>query len=107
MAFANVSETAQEERDAPRGPAQPPVFDFRPRVDLGHWEPFLKGQPFAAFAEMSEAAPVCWHPGDPEPSAVFWALTRKGQRARTTNSVRRLAALACGVSPSIRGKVSP
>jgi len=76
MAFTNVSETAQEERDAPRGPAHPPVFDFRPGVDLGHWEPFLKGQPFEAFAEMRKAAPVCWHPEDPELGAGFWALTR-------------------------------
>ncbi|MEM1106582.1 MAG: cytochrome P450 [Pseudomonadota bacterium] len=75
MAFENVSETAQEENAAPRGPAHPVQFDFSPPVNLGHWEPFLGGQPFDAFAEMRAAAPVCWHPEEEGLGAGFWALT--------------------------------
>ena len=74
MPFTNVSETALEERDARPGPAFPPIKDFAPPVNLAHWEPFLGGQPYEAFAQMRENAPVCWHPE--EEGAGFWALTR-------------------------------
>ncbi len=76
MAFDNVSETAQEERDAPKGPVFPPVSDYRPPVDLAHYSPFLQGQPHDAFRLMRERAPACWHPE--EEGAGFWALTRYG-----------------------------
>ncbi|MEO0816493.1 MAG: cytochrome P450 [Pseudomonadota bacterium] len=76
MAFTNVSETAQEERDQPRGPANAPVFDHKSAVNLGHWEPFLKGQPFSAFADLREHAPVYWHPEEEGLGSGFWALTR-------------------------------
>lgn len=74
MPFTNVSETALEERDSQKGPAHAPVHDFAPPVNLAHWEPFLEGQPYAAFAQMRDKAPVCWHPE--EEGAGFWAVTR-------------------------------
>lgn len=75
MAFTNVSETAQEERDQSRGPAHAPISDFRPPLNLAHWEPFMEGQPFDAFAEMRAKAPVCWHPEEEGLGSGFWALT--------------------------------
>ncbi|MEO0982153.1 MAG: cytochrome P450 [Pseudomonadota bacterium] len=74
MALANVSETALEERDAKKGPAFPKTFDFEPPVHLGDLHLFAKGQPFEAFRQMRENAPVCWHPEE-EFGAGFWALT--------------------------------
>lgn len=76
MAFDNVSETAQEERETPRGPKHDPVRAYRPPVDLADFAPFLQGQPFAAFEEMRREAPVCWHPEPEGQGAGFWALTR-------------------------------
>ncbi|MEL6258929.1 MAG: cytochrome P450, partial [Pseudomonadota bacterium] len=74
MALRNVSETAIEEHDAPVGPAHPPVFDVPPPADLTSLSLFTEGQPFDAYREMRERAPVCWHPEDF--GAGFWALSR-------------------------------
>ena len=71
--FANVSETAVEEADAPKGHKYPLAFDARPAADLTDIDLFTRGQPFEAFARMRETAPVCWH--DEEMGAGFWALT--------------------------------
>lgn len=76
MAFDNVSETAQEERDTPRGPRHAPVSAYRPPVDLADFAPFLDGQPYDVFEEMRRKAPVCWHPEPEGQGAGFWALTR-------------------------------
>ena len=71
--FANVSETAVEEADAPKGHKDALAFDARPAADLTDIDLFTRGQPFEAFARMRETAPVCWH--DEEMGAGFWALT--------------------------------
>ena len=76
MALANVSETALEERSMPVGPTHPPATTYKAPIDLSHWEPFLKGQPFDVFAEMRAKAPVYWHPEPEGMGAGFWALTR-------------------------------
>ncbi|MBI1340661.1 cytochrome P450 [bacterium] len=49
---------------------------FDPPVDLSHFSSFTKGQPFDAFRQMRENAPVCWCPEPPEIGGGFWALTR-------------------------------
>lgn len=51
------------------------AFPFDPPIDLAHFEPFLKGQPFAAFKTMRENAPVCWCKEPSEFGGGFWALT--------------------------------
>lgn len=52
------------------------VFNFESPVDLAHYSAFTGGQPFAAFKEMREKAPVCWFREPPELGGGFWALTR-------------------------------
>lgn len=52
------------------------TYKFEPPVDLAHFEPFLKGQPFDAFKAMRENAPVCWCKEPAEFGGGFWALTR-------------------------------
>ena len=71
--FANVSETAVEEADTPKGHKYDLAFSAKPPVNLSNLDLFTKGQPFDAFARMRETAPVCWH--DEEQGAGFWALT--------------------------------
>ena len=57
-------------------PVHQPVHPFTPSVDLSHYSAFKKGQPFDAFREMRERAPVCWVKETGEQGAGFWALTR-------------------------------
>lgn len=61
----------------PPGPAYPKAYDVPPPVSLLSLDTYAgKGHPFAAYAEMREKAPVCWHEsGDPNDPG-FWALTR-------------------------------
>ncbi|MGB3626656.1 MAG: cytochrome P450 [Henriciella sp.] len=71
--LANVSQTAMEEADAPKGPKYKRAYPVTPAADLTDLDLFTAGQPFAAFAEMRQRAPVCWH--EEEMGAGFWALT--------------------------------
>ncbi len=71
--LTNVSETAQEEADTRKGHKYEPVFAAAPAADLTDIDLFTRGQPFDAFAEMRNTAPVCWH--DEAEGAGFWALT--------------------------------
>lgn len=71
--LANVSETAQEEVNAPQGHKYERAYPASPPADLTDLDLFAKGQPFDAFARMREAAPVCWH--EETEGAGFWALT--------------------------------
>jgi cytochrome P450 len=52
------------------------AFNYEAPIDLAHFEPFLKGQPFGAFKAMRENAPVCWCKEPSEFGGGFWALTR-------------------------------
>jgi cytochrome P450 len=52
------------------------MFNYEAPIDLAHFEPFLKGQPFGAFKAMRENAPVCWCKEPSEFGGGFWALTR-------------------------------
>ena len=52
------------------------VFNFEAPVDLAHYSAFTGGQPFGAFREMREKAPVCWFREPTELGGGFWALTR-------------------------------
>ena len=54
-------------------PSAPPIRDFTPPLDLTKSANFTSGQPFDAFRQMREAAPIAWHPM--KGSAGFWALT--------------------------------
>ncbi|MCH2457399.1 MAG: cytochrome P450 [Henriciella sp.] len=69
----NVSETAQEEASVHRGHKFERAYPVAPAADLTDLDLFTKGQPFGAFAEMREKAPVCWH--EEAEGAGFWALT--------------------------------
>lgn len=51
------------------------LFAYDPPVDLAHFTAFTGGQPFDAFKQMRENAPVCWCVEPPELGAGFWALT--------------------------------
>ena len=51
------------------------LFAYDPPVDLAHFSAFTGGQPFDAFKQMRENAPVCWCVEPPELGAGFWALT--------------------------------
>ena len=75
MALDLVSKTALEDRGA-RDPANPPVFDFKPPLDLALAANFTAGQPFTAFKAMRENAPVMWHSLSEKRLEGFWALTR-------------------------------
>ena len=69
----NVSETAQEEASVQRGHKFERAYPVAPAADLTDLDLFTNGQPFSAFAEMREKAPVCWH--EEAEGAGFWALT--------------------------------
>ena len=57
-------------------PVFAPVSAYEPPVDLSHYAAFLGGQPFDAFRQMRENAPVCWVRETRELGGGFWALTR-------------------------------
>jgi len=73
MALPLISETFQRDRGQ-QDPAHKPVFDLTPPLDLTQSLNFVVGQPFVAFRDMRENAPVMWHPC--EKMEGFWALTR-------------------------------
>jgi cytochrome P450 len=52
------------------------TFPVDPPVDLAHFSAFTSGQPYPAFKEMREKAPICWCKETPELGGGFWALTR-------------------------------
>ncbi|MEQ1753591.1 MAG: cytochrome P450 [Micropepsaceae bacterium] len=52
------------------------TFAFDAPIDLAHYSAFTNGQPFAAFKQMREHAPVCWCREPTELGGGFWALTR-------------------------------
>ena len=74
MTFQNVTETYQQE-SPPHAPANKPVYDLDPPVNLTDPEVFSRhgGYTHEAFAQMREKAPVMWHPE--EAAAGFWAVT--------------------------------
>ena len=73
MALDLVSNTADHSFE-PRDPAFPRAYKVAPPVDLSSLTLFTKGQPYEAFAQMREHAPVCWNTEADGPG--FWALTR-------------------------------
>lgn len=60
-------------------PVHPPVNDYIAPINLMNLKEFTRGQPWDAFRQMRENAPVCWHQGwaghDADP-AGSWNLTR-------------------------------
>lgn len=50
--------------------------DYEAPVDLSHFSAFTSGQPFGAFKQMREHAPICWLKESSELGGGFWALTR-------------------------------
>ena len=52
------------------------TYDYEAPVDLSHYSAFIGGQPFGAFREMRERAPVCWLTEPSELGGGYWALTR-------------------------------
>jgi len=64
------------ETGGPKGPKHAPVSGFAPPVNLLDFKLFTQGQPYEAFSQMRENAPVCWHPEEDEYEPGFWVLTR-------------------------------
>ena len=74
MGLDLVSQTYSQDRGA-REPVNAPIFPFTPPLDLSRAKTFSAGQPFDAFQQMRENAPVMWHPMDKANMEGFWALT--------------------------------
>lgn len=74
MTLQNVTDTYQEETLS-GGPANPPIHDFTPPVDLTDANVFAARGDYThdAFEEMRKNAPIMWHPE--EFGSGFWALT--------------------------------
>ena len=75
MGLPLVTDTALEDRGY-REPAHAPVFPQLTSVNLGDAHTFAAEQPFEAFAEMRERAPVMWHSLEAKKLEGFWSLTR-------------------------------
>lgn len=73
-----ISETIRESIQNNTEPAFPRVYDYQADVDLRDLNLFTKGQPWEAFHEMREKAPVYWQSGPmvQADQAGFWSLTR-------------------------------
>ena len=72
-----ISEAVKAE--SPPTPTYKPAYDFAPPVDLTDLQLFTKGQPWEAFRQMRERAPVCWHNSSPKwenDPGGFWNITR-------------------------------
>jgi hypothetical protein len=75
MGLQLVTETVQPDR-GPRDPVHPIKFPMTPPIDLGEPLNFAAEQPWDAFRQMRDNAPVMWHSLDNKKLEGFWALTR-------------------------------
>ena len=75
MGMQLVTETVLQDR-GPSRPTHPVRYPLRPPVDLGEPLNFAGEQPWDAYRQMREQAPVMWHPLDNKQLEGFWALTR-------------------------------
>lgn len=94
MILPLVSETAVDEA-ASTEPKHPRRWAITPPVDLENAVEFTKGQPFEAFAQMRENAPVMWFPQ--QYGAGFWALTRYSDVRAVDLDTQRFSSQAGGI----------
>ena len=59
-----------------RDPVYPITFPMEPPIDLGEPMNFAAEQPWEAFRQMREKAPIMWHSLEDKKLEGFWALTR-------------------------------
>jgi len=94
MTLPLVSETYTPDT-GPGTPQHPVAYPLNPPFDLENSMAFTMGQPFEAFREMREKAPVMWFPQ--RDGAGFWALTRFADVKAVDTDPKRFSSQAGGI----------
>ena len=94
MALDLVSQTYTPDT----GPITPKfdlAYNYAPPLDLSLAKNFVQGQPFDAFRQMRENAPVLWHPI--QDATGFWALTKYADIQKVNKDAKTFSSQKGGI----------